>query len=119
MTELQGKNHYENEGYKENRQYKYENISYDFNAKIYTELNSDYSKIEKVNEDPDFEQAQNILKQNKKVEELKQKEEEQVAEILSSKYGIKYVDLSGISINTDALNYKIKTILFKYTFGIQ
>ena len=35
-------------------------------SKIYTELNSDYSKIEKVNEDPDFEQAQNILKQNRR-----------------------------------------------------
>src|SRR6185312_13982320 len=42
-------------------------------------------------------------KQNKKVEELKQKEEEQVAQILSQKYGVKYIDLSGISINTDAL----------------
>ncbi len=42
-------------------------------------------------------------KQNKKVEELRQKEEEQVAQILSQKYGVKYIDLSGISINTDAL----------------
>src|SRR5437762_2330508 len=42
-------------------------------------------------------------KQNKKFEELRQKEEEQVAEILSGKYGIKYVDLTGIAINSDAL----------------
>lgn len=42
-------------------------------------------------------------KQGKRVEELWQKEEEQSAEILSQKYGVRYADLSGISINTDAL----------------
>ena len=42
-------------------------------------------------------------KQSKQVEELRQREEEKVAEILSQKYGVKYADLSGISINTDAL----------------
>lgn len=42
-------------------------------------------------------------KQNKKIDELHQKEEEEVAEILSQKYGVKYVDLSKVSINTDAL----------------
>ncbi len=42
-------------------------------------------------------------KQKKQLQTLRQEEEEKVAEILSSKYGVKYVDLSGISINTDAL----------------
>lgn len=42
-------------------------------------------------------------KQNRRVEELRQGEEENVALILSSKYGVKYVDLSGLSISSDAL----------------
>ena len=41
FTELQAKNHYENDGYKENRKYKYENIPNNFNAKTYIELNED------------------------------------------------------------------------------
>jgi type II secretory ATPase GspE/PulE/Tfp pilus assembly ATPase PilB-like protein len=42
-------------------------------------------------------------KQNKKIEELHKKEEEELASILSKKYGIGYIDLSRVSINTDAL----------------
>lgn len=42
-------------------------------------------------------------KQNKKLEELKQKEEENLAQTLSGKYGISYIDLSQVSINADAL----------------
>lgn len=42
-------------------------------------------------------------KQNRKVDELREKEEEEVAQILSQKYGVHYVDLSGVSISTDAL----------------
>jgi type IV pilus assembly protein PilB len=42
-------------------------------------------------------------KQNRKVDELREKEEEEVAKILSEKYNIHYVDLSGISISSDAL----------------
>ncbi|MFC1802042.1 GspE/PulE family protein [Patescibacteria group bacterium] len=42
-------------------------------------------------------------KQEKKLEEIRQKEEEDLAMILSSKYGVEYTDLTGISINTDAL----------------
>jgi hypothetical protein len=38
---LEGKFHYENHGYKENRKYKYDNIPEDFNAKEYIELNED------------------------------------------------------------------------------
>jgi type IV pilus assembly protein PilB len=41
--------------------------------------------------------------QNRKLEELRQKEEEGLASILSAKYGIKYADLSRTAINTDAL----------------
>ncbi len=42
-------------------------------------------------------------KEDKKVKELRLNEEEEVARILSDKYGIGYIDLSGVSINTDAL----------------
>ena len=45
----------------------------------------------------------NDEKEEQKVDELRLKEEEDVARILSDKYGIHYVDLTGISINTDAL----------------
>lgn len=39
----------------------------------------------------------------KKLEELRRTEEEELAEILSQKYGVKYIDLSMVSVNTDAL----------------
>ncbi len=42
-------------------------------------------------------------KEDKKVKELRLNEEEEVARILSDKYSIGYIDLSGVSINTDAL----------------
>lgn len=42
-------------------------------------------------------------KQEKRVEELKRREEEALIETLSAKYGVPYVDLSHVSINTDAL----------------
>ncbi len=42
-------------------------------------------------------------KQNKRVEELHRREEEALAETLSKKYSLQYLDLSGISINTDGL----------------
>lgn len=42
-------------------------------------------------------------KQNKKLEELRRREEEELAQVLSSKYGVDYIDLSRVSINTDAL----------------
>src|SRR3989344_5289534 len=45
----------------------------------------------------------NEEKQEKKIEELRKKEEEELASILSQKYGLAYADLSRISINTDAL----------------
>lgn len=45
----------------------------------------------------------NEEKQNKKIEELHHKEEEELAQMLSGKYGLQYLDLSRISINTDAL----------------
>lgn len=41
--------------------------------------------------------------QEKKVEELRRKEEEELARILSEKYKVPYADLSRTSINTDAL----------------
>jgi type IV pilus assembly protein PilB len=43
-------------------------------------------------------------KQNKKLDELHQKEEEELARVLSAKYGISYVDLTSISIDTSALS---------------
>jgi type IV pilus assembly protein PilB len=42
-------------------------------------------------------------KQNKKIEELRQKEEEDLARILSGKYGLEYIDLSRTAVNTNAL----------------
>src|SRR5688572_10953608 len=42
-------------------------------------------------------------KQKKKIDELLKKEEEELAQVLSQKYGIEYLDLSRISIETDAL----------------
>lgn len=41
--------------------------------------------------------------QDKKIHELHQKEEAELAKVLSQKYGLKYTDLSVVSINTDAL----------------
>ncbi|MFA6296957.1 MAG: ATPase, T2SS/T4P/T4SS family, partial [Candidatus Paceibacterota bacterium] len=41
--------------------------------------------------------------QNRKIRELKQHEEEELAEILSKKYGVGYVNLSKLPISTDAL----------------
>jgi len=42
-------------------------------------------------------------KQEQHIDILRKKEEEDLAKILSSKYGVDYVDLSGITINSDAL----------------
>ena len=41
--------------------------------------------------------------QNKKLDELRKKEEEDLARILSEKYGIGYVDLSRIAVSSEAL----------------
>ena len=41
--------------------------------------------------------------QEERLAELHQKEEEELARILSGKYSVKYIDLSQTSINTDAL----------------
>lgn len=40
---------------------------------------------------------------DEKIESLKRREEEDLAQMLSSKYGIPYVDLTGMNIETDAL----------------
>jgi type IV pilus assembly protein PilB len=42
-------------------------------------------------------------KQNKKIDELRKKEEEDLAQTLSSKYGVPYLDLTVTPINIDAL----------------
>src|ERR1035437_1927563 len=42
-------------------------------------------------------------KQNQRLSDFKRKEEEEVAEILSKKYGLEYIDLSRSAINNDAL----------------
>ncbi len=42
-------------------------------------------------------------KQNMRIEELHKKEEEELAKILSTKYGVQYGDLSSLTINTNAL----------------
>ena len=45
----------------------------------------------------------NEKKQEERLEELRAREEEQLAEMLAGKYGIDYVDLTSKSIDTDAL----------------
>src|SRR3989338_10740933 len=42
-------------------------------------------------------------KQEERVQELRAREEEQLAQMLAQKYGVEYVDLTNKSINTDAL----------------
>lgn len=42
-------------------------------------------------------------KQNQRIRQLRIEEEEKAAEMLSQKYGIQYIDLSRVPINTDAL----------------
>ena len=42
-------------------------------------------------------------KQNKRLEEMRKKEEEDVSKILAGRYGYNYLDLSGVPINSDAL----------------
>jgi len=42
-------------------------------------------------------------KQKRKISDLLKREEEELVQLLSAKYGIEYIDLSVISINTDAL----------------
>ncbi len=42
-------------------------------------------------------------KQEHHIDTLRKKEEEELAQVLSGKYGVDYVDLTGITINTDAL----------------
>lgn len=43
------------------------------------------------------------LKQNKRLEEMRKNEEEDVSRILAGRYGYNYLDLSAIPINSDAL----------------
>ena len=45
----------------------------------------------------------NEHKQEERLEELRKREEEQLAEMLAGKYGVEYVDLTKKSIDTDAL----------------
>ena len=42
-------------------------------------------------------------KQNKRIEEMRRKEEEEVAQILANRYGYNYLDLGPISLNSDAI----------------
>ena len=42
-------------------------------------------------------------KQNLKIDDLHKKEEEELAQLLASRYGISYIDLLTVAINTDAL----------------
>jgi type IV pilus assembly protein PilB len=58
-------------------------------------------------------------KQNKRVADLYKQEEEELAQLLSQRYGIPYIDLSRVPINTDALRlipeeegHKIKVAAF-------
>lgn len=45
---------------------------------------------------------------NQKIEELRAREEEQLAQTLSGKYGVQYIDLTRVTINTDALRLVVQ-----------
>ncbi|KKW19307.1 MAG: Type II secretion system protein E [Parcubacteria group bacterium GW2011_GWA2_51_10] len=45
----------------------------------------------------------NEQKQDERLHELRAREEEQLAEMLSGKYGVEYIDLTTRSVDTDAL----------------
>lgn len=47
-------------------------------------------------------------KQNQKLHQLRLEEEEKVAQMLSEKYGIPYIDLTRVPINTDALRLVVE-----------
>jgi type II secretory ATPase GspE/PulE/Tfp pilus assembly ATPase PilB-like protein len=49
-------------------------------------------------------------KQQQKIDALHRKEEEDLAQILSSKYGVEYIDLSVVPINSDALRLIPETV---------
>src|SRR5665213_2420997 len=44
-------------------------------------------------------------KQNRKIDQLRHREEEELVQVLSDKYNLPYVDLSSVAVNTDALRY--------------
>jgi len=41
--------------------------------------------------------------ENTKLAEIREREEEELAQILAQKYGVEYVDLGGVAIDNDAL----------------
>ena len=45
----------------------------------------------------------NDAEQQKRIEFLKRREEEELAQMLSAKYGVEYVDLTLVAVNSDAL----------------
>src|SRR3989344_4827409 len=45
----------------------------------------------------------NDTEEQKRIEFLRKREEEELAQVLSHKYGVEYVDLSLVAVNTDAL----------------
>lgn len=45
----------------------------------------------------------NDTEEQKRIEFLRKREEEELAQVLSQKYGVEYVDLSLVAVNTDAL----------------
>lgn len=57
-------------------------------------------------------------KSNQRVLDLRQKEEEDLAQLLAQRYELPYVDLSGISINTDALKLVPQEIAEKAKLAI-
>lgn len=64
----------------------------------------------------------NDKKQQQKLADLRQKEEEDLAKLLSEKYGVPYLDLAGISIDTEGLRLipeetakKAKVAIFSVT----
>ncbi len=68
-------------------------IRYTFYFILHTSLSGILTPMVQFDED----------RQNQRLQELKQKEAEELAQIMASRLGLEYIDLSGIAVNTDAL----------------
>lgn len=57
-------------------------------------------------------------KSNQRLSDLRQREEEDLAELIAQKYGLPYADLSGIAINTDGLKLIPKDLAEKAKIAV-
>ena len=57
--------------------------------------------------------------QQKRLDFLRKREEEELAQVLSGKYGVQYVDLSLVAVNVDALRVITEARSEEHTSEIQ